>query len=98
MVPMFRTLRDARLNSRPAPKSVFTSEADPASFPIVGVVDSGVTKKIPELEKWIYSRERFVAAAEENTYHGTFVAGLFGMGACSECQPSRNWPTPVPDS
>ena len=80
LVPMFRTLRNARLNSRPAPDSIFESEVDPASFPIVGVVDSGVTKKIPELEKWIYSRERFVAAIEENTYHGTFVAGLLVWG------------------
>jgi serine protease AprX len=43
-------------------------------------VDSGVTRKIPELEQWIYNRERFVAAAEENTYHGTFVAGLLIWG------------------
>jgi serine protease AprX len=80
LIPMFRTLREARLNSRPVPDSIFESENDPASFPIVGVVDSGVTKKIPELEKWIYNRERHVAAAEENTYHGTFVAGLLVWG------------------
>ncbi|MBI5818677.1 MAG: S8 family peptidase [Verrucomicrobia bacterium] len=80
LIPMFRTVREARLNSRPAPNSIFTSEFDPASFPIVGVVDSGVTKDVPNLERWVYSRERFVSAAEENTYHGTFVAGLLVWG------------------
>jgi serine protease AprX len=80
LIPMFRTLREACLNSRPVPDSILTSETDPASFPIVGVVDSGVTPTVPDLEKWIYSRERFVAKAEENTYHGTFVAGLLVWG------------------
>lgn len=80
LIPMFRTLREARLNSRPVPDSILISETDPASFPIVGVVDSGVTPAVPDLEKWIYSRERFVAKAEENTYHGTFVAGLLVWG------------------
>jgi hypothetical protein len=80
LIPMFRRLREARLNSRPAPDAVFDSETDPMSFPIVGVVDSGVTSSIPELEKWIYGRERLVAKEEENTYHGTFVAGLLIWG------------------
>ena len=82
LIPMFRTLKEARLNSRPVPDSILTSETDPASFPIVGVVDSGVTQTIPDLEKWIYRRERFVAKAEENTYHGTFVAGCWFGGMC----------------
>ena len=80
LVPMFRTIKEARLNPRPMPSSIRAAGPDPAAFPIVGVVDSGVTKTIPELEPWIYSRERFVAAAEENTYHGTFVAGLLVWG------------------
>lgn len=80
LIPMFRTLKQARLNSRPMPTSILASESDPAAFPIVGVVDSGVAKSIPELEPWIYGRERFVAAEEENTYHGTFVAGLLVWG------------------
>jgi hypothetical protein len=80
LIPMFRTIKEARLNPRPMPDSILTAESDPTAFPIVGVVDSGVTKKIPVLEPWVYRRERFVAAAEENTYHGTFVAGLLVWG------------------
>jgi len=55
-------------------------DADPSSFPIVAVVDSGVASNIPPLETWIYGREHFVAQPEENTYHGTFVAGLLVWG------------------
>jgi hypothetical protein len=80
LIPMFRTLRQSRMNSRPLPDGVLRGEADPASFPIVAVVDSGVTSGIPQLEGWVYTRERFVAKAEENTYHGTFVAGLLVWG------------------
>ncbi len=80
LVPTFRSLREARLNSRPAPASLLQSENDPASYPIVAVVDSGVTSSIPELDHWIYARERFVARPEENIYHGTFIAGLLVWG------------------
>jgi len=80
LIPMFQTVKEARLNPRPMPDSIRKAEPDPSGFPIVGVVDSGVTKKIPELEPWVYQRERFVAVAEENTYHGTFVAGLLVWG------------------
>ena len=80
LIPMFRTLKAARLNSRPLPDSVLASESDPESYPIVGVVDSGVNRTIPELEQWVYAREPYVASAEENTYHGTFVAGLLIWG------------------
>lgn len=44
LIPMFRTLKEARLNSRPVPDSILTSETDPASFPIVGVVDKGLLR------------------------------------------------------
>ncbi|MDR3405893.1 MAG: S8 family peptidase [Chthoniobacter sp.] len=80
LVPLFRTLKAARLNPRPMPSSIPSSESDPGSFPIVGVVDSGVATNIPSLEPWVYGRERHVASAEENTYHGTFVAGLLVWG------------------
>lgn len=80
LIPMFRTLREHRMNSRPLPDGVLRAESEPSTCPIVAVVDSGVTGSIPDLESWIYTRERFVAKAEENTYHGTFVAGLLVWG------------------
>ena len=63
LIPMFRTLRQHRMNSRPLPDGVLRGEAEPGSYPIVAVVDSGVTSGIPELEGWVYTRERFVAKA-----------------------------------
>jgi serine protease AprX len=80
IIPMFRPLRGQRLNSRTMPEDLREIYADPSSFPIVAVVDSGVSSKIAPLESWIYDRERFVASDEENTYHGTFVAGLLVWG------------------
>jgi hypothetical protein len=53
---------------------------NPTDFPIVAVVDSGVDSHISNLEEWLYRRERYVARQEENTYHGTFVAGLIVWG------------------
>lgn len=79
-LPVFRTLRNLRLNPRPLPKSLSGIGPDPRQFPIVGVVDSGVTRGLSVLEDWIHARERFVAETEANTSHGTFVAGLLVWG------------------
>jgi serine protease AprX len=80
LIPMFRSLREHRFNSRPMPEFLRAIDADPTSFPIVAVVDSGVTESVLPLQTWIYGKERFVAQSEENTYHGTFVAGLLVWG------------------
>jgi hypothetical protein len=79
-VPVFRALRDLKLNPRPLPPNLQKIGTDPADFPIVAVVDSGVNSRIPALEEWVYKHRRFVARGEENTYHGTFVAGLIVWG------------------
>ncbi len=79
-IPQFKTLRSTRFNPRPAPADLFDSEDTPGGSPIVGVVDSGVSTRISELQNWMYGKERHVAEAEENTYHGTFVAGLIVWG------------------
>jgi hypothetical protein len=79
-VPVFRILRDLKLNQRPIPTTLQRIGADTTDFPIVAVVDSGVTSMLPNLEEWVYKHRRFVAREEENTYHGTFVAGLLVWG------------------
>jgi hypothetical protein len=79
-VPVFRTLRDLQLNLRPLPPSLQRIGADPTDLPVVAVVDSGIDSQISSLEEWVYRHERFVARQEENTYHGTFVAGLIVWG------------------
>jgi len=79
-MPVFRTLRDSASKARPLPSNLPMLDADPKEYPIVAVVDSGVSSKIPAFEPWIYKRERTVSPAEENTSHGTFVAGLITWG------------------
>lgn len=79
-VPVFRTLRNLRLNPRPLPTTLQKLGDDPMDFPVVAVVDSGISSKIPTLEAWVHKHLRFVAEEEENLYHGTFVAGLVIWG------------------
>jgi len=79
-VPVFRTLRDQKFNLRPFPSALPKLNADPSDYPIIAVVDSGVSSQIPVLEEWVYKRERHVSPAEENNYHGTFVAALITWG------------------
>jgi serine protease AprX len=49
-------------------------------FPVVVVVDSGISSMIPSLAPWIRGRESYVAPEYQNTRHGTFVAGLVCWG------------------
>lgn len=51
-------------------------------FPVVVVVDSGISDQIPGLESWVVGRDSQVAPAYRNTDHGTFVAGLMSQYGC----------------
>ena len=55
-------------------------------FPVVVVVDSGISDGIPALESWVVGRDSQVAPKYQNTDHGTFVAGLICWG--SELNPT----------
>lgn len=79
-MPLMRTVRPKVLNSKPLPK-LPTSDRIDGDFPVVVVVDSGISNKIPELESWVVGRESQVAPAYANTDHGTFVAGLICWGS-----------------
>ncbi len=50
-------------------------------FPVVVVVDSGVSRLNPELNSWVVGRDSDVAPAYSNLTHGTFVAGLIAFGS-----------------
>lgn len=77
--PVMRVLREQNFHQRPIPD--FLSQPDPSiSYPVVAVVDTGVNPDVKQIEPWVYKREREVVKAEENTYHGTFVAGLIVWG------------------
>ena len=79
-MPLIRTVRPRMFNPKPLP--VLPNRADVAGdFPVVVVVDSGISTGIPGLESWVVGRESQVAPQYQNTDHGTFVAGLICWGA-----------------
>lgn len=79
--PLIRTLRPRMLNAQPLPEKLLTAADAGGDFPVVVVVDSGVSDHIPQLETWIVGRESAVAENYRNTTHGTFVAGLICWGS-----------------
>ena len=79
-MPLIRLVRPRMLNPSPLPKNL--PVADPKQeFPIVVVVDSGISTAIPGLDSWVAGRESYVPSQYRNTDHGTFVAGLICWGA-----------------
>jgi len=78
-MPLIRTIRARMLNPKPLPKLPSRDDVT-GDFPVVVVVDSGVTNGIPGLESWVVGRDSQVAPEYQNTDHGTFVAGLICWG------------------
>ncbi len=79
-MPLIRTIRPKmfspeRLPSLPTPKNVT------GDYPVVVVVDSGVSDELDELESWVVGRQSDVPPEYRNTDHGTFVAGLICWGS-----------------
>ncbi|MFA5337419.1 MAG: S8 family peptidase [Candidatus Omnitrophota bacterium] len=74
-MPIFRYIKRQGLNTGGLP--TLPEPIDSLrNYPIVAVVDSGITDQISSLNKWIVGRESEVAPAYRNPQHGTFVAGL----------------------
>ena len=84
-MPLIRTIRPRMFNAKPLPKLSNRNDLK-GDFPVVVVVDSGISDKIPELSGWIVGRDSQVAPQYQNTDHGTFVAGLICFG--SELNPT----------
>lgn len=78
-MPIIRTVRPRMLNSKPLPKLPRRADVT-GDFPVVVVVDSGISDQIPALESWVVGRDSQVAPQYQNTDHGTFVAGLICWG------------------
>lgn len=53
---------------------------DGQNYPIVGVIDSGISDNHPFLHPWVIDRETFVPVAYQDCKHGSFVGGLICMG------------------
>jgi hypothetical protein len=78
-MPLIRTLRPQMFAAKPLP-DLPSGDDVTGDFPVVVVVDSGISDQVPGLESWVVGRESQVAPEYRNTDHGTFVAGLICWG------------------
>ena len=85
-MPLIRDLRPQMLSVQTLPPNLPSSDQVIGDFPVVVVVDSGVSDTVPGLKSWIVGKESSVAPVYRNPTHGTFVAGLI-------CWPSQLNPT-----
>lgn len=78
-MPLIRTIRPRMFAAKPLPH-LPTADDVTGEFPVVVVVDSGISDQIPGLESWVVGRDSQVAPPYRNTDHGSFVAGLICWG------------------
>lgn len=78
-MPLIRTVRPHMFNPKPLPKLPLRDNVT-GDFPVVVVVDSGISDEIPALASWVVGRQSEVAPEYQNSDHGTFVAGLICWG------------------
>jgi len=86
-MPVIRTIRPQMYAARPLPKLPTAADLN-GDFPVVVVVDSGISSGVPGLESWVVGRDSQVAPEYRNSDHGTFVAGLICWG--SQLNPTIN--------
>ncbi|MEX2170729.1 MAG: S8 family serine peptidase [Pirellulales bacterium] len=79
-MPLIRTIRPRMFSAKPLP-ALPTADNLTGDYPVVVVVDTGISDQIPSLESWVVGRESTVAPEYRNTDHGTFVAGLICWGS-----------------
>jgi len=79
-MPLIRTIRPQMFGAKPLPTLPTVTDVT-GDFPVVVVVDSGISDQIPGLASWVVDRDSQVAPAYRNTDHGSFVAGLICWGS-----------------
>jgi serine protease AprX len=75
-MPSITTLRPQVMNAASPPAGLPIASQAEGDFPVVVVVDSGISDEVPELATWIVGSHCDVAPEYRNPAHGTFVAGL----------------------
>ncbi len=80
-MPLVRTIRSHMMNVRPLPTPLPRADEGDDDYPVVVVVDSGISDQVAGLSTWVVGQHSDVAPAYRNTDHGTFVAGLICWGA-----------------
>ncbi len=79
-MPVLRVVRPNLFNPQTLPEKLPLPDRRLEDFPVVVVVDSGVTDKVPALANWIIGRSSDVPPEYRNPEHGSFVAGLICWG------------------
>lgn len=80
-MPLIRAVRPRMINLRALPAELPSAADVDGDYPVVVVVDSGISDGVPGLKSWVAGRQEDVAPQYLNTSHGTFVAGLICWGA-----------------
>lgn len=75
-MPVIRSIRPQASRRQSLPSGLPDPIDGINNYPIVAVVDSGVSDQIPRLNQWIIRRDSRVPANYRNPWHGTFIAGL----------------------
>lgn len=78
--PMYRAVRTEAIPLRAARVSDFPAPMADQTYPVVGIIDSGVNPDDPLLKPWSVSREVYVPPEYRDHHHGSFVAGLVVNG------------------
>ena len=79
-MPLLRTIRSQAANPMDVPDDLPTADQVAGEYPLVAVVDSGITDSVAPLDSWVADRRSTVAVEYRNPSHGTFVGGLIVYG------------------
>ncbi len=74
--PSFYSVRTASTPVRAAGIDDFPTPSEEVTYPVVGIIDSGIDPSEAFLLPWVVARETYVPEAERDHSHGTFVGGL----------------------
>jgi hypothetical protein len=80
-MPVLRSLKPKLFNLQSLPSTLPRAGDVEGDFPIVAIVDTGISNQNADLETWVVGRESYVSPQYRNTDHGTFVAGLVCWGS-----------------
>ena len=58
----------------------FPKPIEGREYPIVGLIDSGISENNKEILPWIYKKEELIPKEYQNNSHATFIAGLMLFG------------------
>ena len=79
-MPLVRAVRPKMFGLKKLPSLPSAGDVT-GDFPVVVVVDSGISDENADLESWVVGRRTDVPPEYRNTDHGTFVAGLICWGS-----------------